>query len=453
MMKMTELANKKVLVVGLGKSGFSVCRFLHSQSIAFDVVDEGLKDADVDKLNVFAPQANCSHEFTETLFCQYEILIMSPGIALSHSAVQSALQKGAQAIGDIELFAYAVDAPVLAVTGSNGKSTVVAWLQAVLESAGVSAVACGNIGLPALDALQSGIDIYVVELSSFQLETTNSLKLLSASVLNVSEDHMNRYQDLEHYAATKRRIYRHAELAVCNAHDERTHVLATDESQAVSLTPPRILFAVDSVTQGDVGTRDYAGQTWLQWGEKRIMPVCELPLPGLHNCENAQAVLAMLSPLSLSAETLKAGLLSFKGLPHRTQFVHESQGVRWFNDSKGTNIDACCRAIEAMQAPVVLIAGGQGKDADFSQLGPVVQEHVKAIVLIGEDADVLNQALQDFAQITKAKTMLDAVTQAMRIATAGDVVLLSPACASFDMFDSFEHRGDVFVEAVMKVAA
>jgi len=453
MMELNELKHKKILVVGLGKSGISVCRFLVNQDIAFDVADDRVEKSQSQVLKKLVPGAQLEREFSASLFSRYDVLIVSPGIALSHPAVRQALQNGTQAIGDIELFALVVNAPVIAVTGSNGKSTVVAWVESVLQQAGVQAVACGNIGLPALDAIDEQVEIYVLEISSFQLETTHSLKPLSAAVLNISEDHMDRYDGIEQYAITKRRVFRNAKNVVFNAKDKRTYVSQSEIEHSGEAASHSIMFAADSASRDAVGVKKHAGEDWLCSGRHLIIPVRELPLPGAHNCENAQAVVAILRPLSLHPDALQAGLASFKGLAHRTQLVHEHAGVRWFNDSKGTNVDACYRAIEAMQAPVVLIAGGQGKDGDFRQLRPVVKQHVKAMILIGEDAAILYSALHDVVNTYTASSMVDAVKKAMHLADPGDVVLLSPACASFDMFDNFEHRGDAFVEAVMEVAA
>lgn len=442
-MTLLELQNKKVLVVGFGKSGLSVCLFLHKQQIAFDVVDDNPNASYLKQLQQAVPEVSIHKGLEAQLLCEFDVLILSPGIALESPAVQKALQNGVTVIGDIELFAWCAKAPVLAVTGSNGKSTVVAWIHSVLDDAGFRSVACGNIGLPVLDVLNDDIEFYVLELSSFQLETTYSLAPLSAAVLNVSEDHMNRYQSMEHYAETKRRIFSNAKVAICNANDKRTHI---DKNEL-------IYFGVDKPNTNDVGVNQNAGEAWLYSGESPIMPLSELPLPGTHNCENAQAVVAILSPLRLSTETLRAGLKSFAGLAHRTQLVHEQNGVRWYNDSKGTNIDACNRAIEAMCSPVVLIAGGQGKNADFRQLRSAVATHVKALVLIGEDAASMHQSLCDVVTVRRADSMLQAVQIAMSFSEPGDAVLLSPACASFDMFENFEHRGEAFIEAVMEVAA
>lgn len=446
MMAISDLKNKKILVVGLGKSGLSVSFFLHRQSIAFDVADDREAPPGLIELNEKIPNVQSFKNFDAALFCSYDILVLSPGLPLAMPAIQAAVASGVEVIGDIELFALVVNAPVIAVTGSNGKSTVVSWLSAVVADASIPAVLCGNIGLPALDALDESAELYILELSSFQLETTYSLRPISAAVLNLSEDHMDRYKDIEHYAATKRRIYNCAQLAVINAADSRTNPSSDQDV-------PVMCFSSVQSGKNCVGFVEHQGEQWLAIGDNLVSPVTELPLPGAHNCANAQAVIALLSVLPLDTQTIREGLKKFQGLPHRTELVAQHKGVRWYNDSKGTNVDACSKAIEAMQSPVILIAGGQGKDADFSELRPVVSQFVKALVLIGQDADKLYESLHDLASCESADSMLDAVNIAARIAVEGDAVLLSPACASFDMFDNFEHRGDVFRDAVLERAA
>ncbi|MBX2878494.1 MAG: UDP-N-acetylmuramoyl-L-alanine--D-glutamate ligase [Granulosicoccus sp.] len=443
-----DLTEQKILVVGLGKTGCSVCKFLFQQQIAFDAVDNREKPPVMGDAAQYLSDAQIFDSFSETLFCGYDVLVVSPGVALSTPAIQAAIEKGVKVIGDVELFARTVNAPVIAVTGSNGKSTVVAWLDSVLRQTSLNAVLCGNIGEPVLSSLDENADVYVVELSSFQLETTYSLKTLSASVLNISEDHMDRYENLEHYASVKRRIYQECENPVVNADDSLTWPAEPIAGQANV-----VRFSTAAPTGSDFGIQQHEGEDWLASATALICRSLDLPLPGQHNALNALAVLALLRPLGISNEKLVSGLKTFCGLPHRTQLVAEIAGVRWYNDSKGTNVDACQKAINAMTGPVILIMGGQGKDADFSSLRDTVEKHVKSLILIGEDASLIAAALDGVVEPLGASDMSDAVSQAAHAAVSGDVVLLSPACASFDMYDSFEHRGDVFMEAVQRVAA
>jgi len=309
-------------------------------------------------------------------------------------------------------------------------------------------VLCGNIGQPALDSISDDADVYVLELSSYQLESTYSLAPLAASVLNISDDHMDRYDSLEHYAQVKRHIYSNCQFAVANRDDARTWPEAssnvayftTDASNASN-------YAQDwhCVAQGSehVVQKDGASQLKLSLTK----------MPGAHNIANALASVALLAPLNVKAELVQKSINTFAGLPHRTELVAEINQVLWYNDSKGTNIDACEKAIEAMPGPVVLIAGGLGKGADFTALRDAVSRYVKALVLIGEDRKLLADALQDLADVRFCDSMNDAVLAASELAEAGDAVLMSPACASFDMFDNFEQRGDRFCEAVQELAA
>lgn len=447
MMNIDYLHNKRILVAGLGATGASVVRFLHANNIMFDVVDEHAKPS--------ATLADCITGATvyETLSvelcCGYDVLILSPGIPRAHNAVSQAINAGVQVIGDIELFAHAInDTPVIAVTGSNGKSTVVSWIAHVLAGCGKHAVLCGNIGLPALDAIDARAEIYVLELSSYQLESTRSLRALSATVLNISDDHMDRYDSIDHYASTKRIIYTSCHHAVVNHDDERTWVTPS----ALKAGATHTSFSTMS------GDADYcldaaANDAWLTHRATHVVKSGELKVPGNHNIANALAVLALLEPLMLDSTAVVSALITFSGLEHRTEFVRERRGVRWFNDSKGTNIDACKNAIEAMQAPVILIAGGLGKGANFSTLRTAVQAHVKLLVLIGEDATLIATMLEGTATVVMAESLIDAVARCAEAAESGDAVLLSPACASFDMFDNFEHRGVAFKQAVEALAA
>jgi len=355
---------------------------------------------------------------------------------------------------------------VIAVTGSNGKSTVVAWLGHILAGSDLGVAVAGNIGKPVLDLLiESGtaFDVVVIELSSFQLELVSELNSLGSVVLNISEDHMDRYTSLEAYAQVKARIHANSNHVVLNRTDSLSWpaelpasanvvlfssgaLVSSEESDALSS-----LLASHQVVQITLQQVDDA--EWLSIDDKPLLPVAEIGLAGRHNVDNALAVIALLLPYTLSESLLRERIASFGGLPHRMQLVEEINGVRWFNDSKGTNVDACAKAIDGIAAPVVLLAGGLAKGADFSVLREPVARSVRALVLFGQDADSIAQVLSDLVDCHHVNDMQQAVEAADGIARQGDVVLLSPACASFDMFDSFEHRGNVFIDEVRRLAA
>lgn len=445
MMKPEQLHNLKVLVVGLGVTGLSVVRYLRSLGVAFSVVDENAKQNE--DVSAVLGDTELHTQFDKTWFSSVDLIVLSPGIPRSHPALAYALAKGVRIIGDIELFASAIKKPVIAVTGSNGKSTVVSWIAHVLEQTELNAILCGNIGQPALDSISDDADLYVLELSSYQLESTESLKPFSASVLNISDDHMDRYASLEAYAAVKRRIYDDCEHAVANRDDYLTWPEKTGDM-------PCRYFSLESRFTEDYRCQDADSSVCVVLaGDEPLLEFSSAMLPGRHNKANALAVVALLAPFGIDKQQLQEGINSFTGLRHRTEFVAQIDQVTWYNDSKGTNIDACSKAIEAMPGPVVLIAGGLGKGADFRALRDVVEKYVKALVLIGRDKYLIADALQDLAQVHFCDSIADAVHVASKVSTLGDAVLMSPACASFDMFDNFEQRGDSFCQAVQELAA
>jgi len=439
------LKDRRVLIVGCGVTGASVARFLYARDVPFDLVDEGVVPAQ--ELAEELAQSAVFSVIDAALLKQYDVLVLSPGIARAHTAVSAAIKHGVLVIGDLELFAQVVTAPVIAVTGSNGKSTVVAWLSSVASAVGVHAVPCGNIGVPALDALDESVELYVLELSSYQLESTKSLQPLCATVLNISDDHMDRYASIEDYASVKRSIYQRAAWCVLNSDDSRTWPPASNDEIV-----PQGCFSLTSDCHAENMT------CWHRTDSGSVVSLCRdsqplidqtaLRLPGNHNIANALAVLALLEPLNLAPDAVLAALLKWNGLAHRTEYIAEYEGVRWYNDSKGTNVDACINAVLAMPGPVVLIAGGIGKGADFSPLCDVIRAHVHTLVLIGRDAALLADVLEGCAEIVHADTLQHAVSVAAERARVGDVVLLSPACSSFDMFKNFIDRGEQFTAAV-----
>lgn len=468
------LKGQRVLVVGLGLTGLSVIRFLEWLELPFEIADNHIDDERLQNTlanNRSALQWKLHREFSDELFQQFDVLIVSPGVPLAAPEFAAAKLAGVEVLGDIALFAKISDARLIAVTGSNGKSTVVAWLAHVLAGSDMSVQMGGNIGKPVLDLIVDGnlnSDVVVLELSSFQLELVTDLPSLAATVLNISEDHLDRYENIEAYAATKAGIYSSTSHCVLNAEDRAAWpaqlptdvVLVIFSSASHSLQQLQQLLLehagnerANSENDTLVHVKTHDGEDYLMVNDEAVLPVAKIALAGHHNVSNALAVIALLQPLGIPFTVLRERLPSFFGLPHRMQLVAETNGVRWFNDSKGTNVDACVKAITGIGAPVVLIAGGLGKGADFTVLREPVAECVQAVVLFGEDADQLRRALSDLVACHDAVDMQDAVQQASNIAAEGDVVLLSPACASFDMFNSFEHRGDVFMDEVRRLAA
>lgn len=337
-------------------------------------------------------------------------------------------------------------APVLAITGANGKSTVTSLVGDICRAAGLDTRVGGNIGVPALSLLgPEEPDVYVLELSSFQLETTTSLNARAATVLNLTPDHMDRYRNLDEYADAKARVFRGDGLMVLNADDARVLRMAQPNRRSARFT----LGAPSSSV--DYGLRDEGGRLSLVRGEERLLAASDVPLPGRHNLANVLAAIAITDALGVARDAQRRAVRAFKGLPHRTELVAEQEGVRWINDSKGTNVGATVAALNGMEAPVVLIAGGDGKGADFGELRDVCARRARAVVLIGRDAPRIEAALAGILPVRHAKDMQDAVRAARALARPGDVVLLSPACASFDMYKNYEHRGDVFRAAVAEM--
>ncbi len=445
---MDEKAPSKVLVVGLGKTGLSCARYLARQGHQVAVTDDRLDPPGLSAVHDELPDvALFLGRFEPDAFEHAEQIVVSPGVSLAHPLINAARARGIEIIGDIELFARAAIAPVIAITGSNGKSTVTTLLGEMARAAGRNVKVGGNLGTPALDLLPiDGVepDLYVLELSSFQLESTFTLAPRAAVILNISPDHMDRYIDLEDYAKAKQVVYRNAELQIVNLDDAYAARLADS-------TRPCIGFSVQPPSAGNYGVRDYNAQAWLMRGDERLMSAAEIRMAGRHNLSNALAALALGDAVGLSRKAMFDTLRTFGGLPHRTQWVAESKGVVWYNDSKGTNVGATLAAVLGMDRPVVLIAGGLGKGADFRMLRDALTGRVRAIVLIGQDAPQLEVALQGVATMVRAETMESAVKLAAELALPGDAVLLSPACASFDMFKGYDHRGDVFTDAVRRL--
>jgi UDP-N-acetylmuramoylalanine--D-glutamate ligase len=437
-------AGTHAVVVGLGATGLSCARYLSAKGCRVSVLDTRPRPPALSTLQGELPDVEVrTGALDARTLSTAELLVLSPGVPLNEPAVQAALRAGVEIVGDVELFARVAQAPVVAITGSNGKSTVTSMVGAMCREAGLKAAVGGNIGVPVLDLLTAPRpDLYVLELSSFQLETTRSLNATAACVLNVSPDHMDRYRNVDEYAVAKRRIYAGDGALVLNADDPRVAAMAESSRRCVwfGLGAPR--------SQDDYGLLHRDDGIWLAHGAQPLMAAAEVPLPGRHNLANALAAMALAREAGAAAAFSARALRAFRGLPHRMALVIERAGVRWYDDSKGTNVGATVAALEGLDVPVVLIAGGDGKGAEFSELAQVVARKVRAVVLIGRDGPRIAEAIAGAVPVRFAADMTDAVSEAALLARPGDIVLLSPACASLDMYRDYAHRGDVFAAAV-----
>ncbi len=436
--------DKRRAILGMGLTGLSVARYLRRQELDFDWYDTRDNPPQLDQIrSEFPDVVQVTGGEPGWDLTGYAEILLSPGISLDRPSLQRAARAGCRILGDIELFARVASAPVLAITGSNGKSTVTAMLGHVLSQCGVNVGVGGNYGTPALDLLDPTREAYVLELSSFQLETVHSLRPLAATILNLSQDHLDRYPDMLAYHAAKQRIYRAAEVVVWNRDDDLTQPMAADNQQLIS-------FGLDTPDLNQYGLVEHQGQAWLARGRELLMAVNQLPLSGRHNWANALAAYALASALGLEDAEIAEALKDFRGLPHRCELVAVRSGVRWINDSKATNVGASIAALQGLagQGNVVLIAGGQGKGQDFAPLGEAMKERLRALVLIGEDAPIVARVAPEGLRPVFAVSMEAAVKAAADLARSGDLVLLSPACASLDMFSSYLARGDAFRTAV-----
>jgi UDP-N-acetylmuramoylalanine--D-glutamate ligase len=434
------------IVVGLGKSGMSLVRFLARQGLPFAVVDTRASPPELATLREQFPQVEvrCGELDVEFL-CRANELLVSPGLAIATPALQAAAARGVKLSGDIDLFARYAKAPIVAITGSNAKSTVTTLVGEMAAAAGKKVAVGGNLGTPALDLLSDDVELYVMELSSFQLETTDQLNAEVATCLNISEDHMDRYADLPAYHLAKHRIFRGARQVVVNRDDPLSRPLVADDL-------PCWYFGLGKPDFKRFGLVEENGEKCLGYQFAALLPVRELKIRGAHNQSNALAALALGHAVGLPFEAMLQTLRNFAGLAHRCQWVGERAGVAYYDDSKATNVGAALAAIEGLGADIagklVLIAGGDGKGADFSALRAPVASFCRAVILLGRDAERLAEALGDAAPMIRVQSLEEAVQRAAELAQAGDAVLLSPACASLDMFKNFEERGRLFAQAV-----
>jgi UDP-N-acetylmuramoylalanine--D-glutamate ligase len=440
---------RKVLVLGLGDTGLACIRWLSSRGAVIRAADSRAAPPGLGEVRSGYPQVDArAGSLDKTLLEGMDTVVASPGLALREPVLQAAARRGIEILGDVEIFAREVrggKARVIGITGTNGKSTVTALAGEMCRAAGLETVVAGNIGLPVLDALEQGAaaDLYVIELSSYQLETTSSLELEAAAMLNLTQDHMDRYDSMADYARAKQRIFMHAKRRVVNRDDPRSRAMGDADAFSFGLSQPR---------NGNEWGLDQP-RTHILRGDVEVVDLGDMAITGLHNAANAMAAHALASTLVLPPRALQQAMTGFTGLPHRVELVARAKGVSFYDDSKGTNVGASVAALEGFRERVVLIAGGDGKGQDFAPLLPAVKAHARAVVLIGRDAPAIAAALVDAnVALANATSMQEAVEASYALAHSGDAVLLSPACASFDMFRNYAHRGDVFAEAARRIA-
>ena len=450
----TARAKSSAVIVGLGKTGLSCARYLRAHGWQIAVTDTRAQPPELAKLAALDPTIPVRTGGLDTRLLDDALCVVaSPGVPLSDPFFIEAKNRGLEVVGDIELFARAVDAPVVGITGTNGKSTVTTLVGRMAERAGLKVRVGGNLGEPALDLLVAAsgdaqkTDLYVLELSSYQLESTVSLDLKAAAVLNVTPDHMDRYSTIEDYAAAKARIFARCDTAVINLDDPLVVAMPRPGQHTLSFSLRASIGADYAVMTGT------DSQWWLSRRGQPLLPIASMKIKGLHNAANALAALALGEALGLPLDAMLGELTSFPGLPHRSQWVADIKGVTYINDSKGTNVGATLAAVEGMSGPLVMIAGGDGKNQDFTPLREAFRGKVRHTVLIGRDADAIARVLNGVCTFEKTATLEDAVRAAARVAQPGDTVLLSPACASLDMFRDYTHRGAVFTQAVKELAA
>ncbi|OGT48835.1 MAG: UDP-N-acetylmuramoylalanine--D-glutamate ligase [Gammaproteobacteria bacterium RIFCSPHIGHO2_12_FULL_38_11] len=432
------------LVIGLGLTGLSCVRYLISKNRLVSVVDTRENPPKLADCQKEFPNVKIHlGKFQESIFSQADTLIVSPGMSLAEPCIVQCIEKNIPVMGDVELFARDAKAPIVAITGSNGKSTLTTLMGDIINNVGKKAIICGNIGLPVLEAMmQPTPDYYVVELSSFQLDTTYSLKAKVAVVINVSPDHMDRYATFNDYLASKQRVYMNCENAVVNFDEKNSW-------QDINFKNTVLQFTLNKPDKNQFGLY----QNYLCHGDKKLIAVSDLILQERHNNQNYLAALAMCFILKLPIESVLNTLKKFSGLAHRCQLVKSENNIAWYNDSKATNVGASIAAIESIAqratGRLILIAGGDSKGVDLDLLKLPVKQHVSHVILLGRDAPLLEAALLGCAEITCVRNMDEAVNTAKKMVQPGDIVLLAPACSSLDQYENYMARGDDFIKAVI----
>ncbi len=444
---MTLIAtDSKCIVVGLGITGLSCVRYLLAQGKFVTVVDSRSTPPGMAECKVEFPQVeiHCG-KFDVELLCSATQLVVSPGVSVMEPAIKEAQRRGVEITGDVDLFSHATNAPVIAITGSNGKSTVTTLLAEMAEQSGMNVAVGGNLGTPALDLLGSSIELYIIELSSFQLETTQHLGALAASLLNISEDHMDRYPSKLTYLQAKQKIFRGCRYVIINDDDILSSPLMVEGMEPIH-------FGLGKPNLKKFSTMNDGAESTICYGFESLISTSEIKIKGMHNISNVLAALALGTAAGIDLNSMLATLKTYSGLKHRCEWVRSVDGVDYINDSKGTNVGATATAIESFgmsgNGKVILIAGGEGKGADFTPLTSVLSDFARGVVLFGRDARQIESDLSNVIDIKRTGTLEEAVSIAKSLSEPGDTVLMSPACASFDMFSNFEKRGDAFIAVV-----
>ena len=442
---MATYRGKNVLIVGLGLTGAACARYFVQQGALVTVTDSRAQPPGTIELRGLPVELKLGAFGATRPLGSYALAAVSPGVSLDEDFVRALRAQGVPTLGDIELFARAAEAPVIAITGSNGKSTVTTLLGEMAKRAGMNVAVGGNLGTPALDLLSPDVQLYVMELSSFQLETVLSLRCKAAANLNVSPDHLDRHHSFEAYAEAKSRIFIGCETAVVNRQDAETE-------RNVRAAHRKVSFGLDAPLAGQYGLVKAGGEDWLAFGSERLLKVSELKIYGLHNAANALAALALADAAGIPRAASLAVLREFKGLRHRCEWVADVGGVAYFNDSKGTNVGATLAALAGLPEPIVWLGGGQGKGQDFAPLKPVLAQKAHAAILFGQDAAQIERALGDALPVYREADLAASVRRARAVARRGDRVLMSPACASLDQFRNYEERGEQFCALVRGLA-
>lgn len=439
-----------VVIVGLGKTGLSCVRYLSKQGLNIAVIDSRLEPPELTSFNdEFILVPAYLGEIKKEVLLAAEQVVLSPGISLQEENIKQAIANGIPVIGDVELFCQQANAPIIAISGSNGKSTVTTLVAEMTHNAGLKTCVGGNLGTPVLDLLNEATpDVYVLELSSFQLETTFSLNAHASAVLNVSPDHMDRYASLEDYANAKNKIYSGQGVMVVNKDDAIVNAMTDASRKSIS-------FSLDKPQDNNFGLIKESDDVFLCHGKEKIINQNELLIKGEHNMANALAAMALADSINVPKQAMIETLKTFKGLEHRCQLVKTINNVHWYNDSKATNVGACVASIKGLceTGKIILIAGGDSKGADLSGLKPIVKQYVKNVLLLGVDAKKIKEVIGSDVSCEFVSDMDEAVVKASQCAESGDQVLLAPACASLDMYKNYQERGGVFVSAVNALGA
>jgi UDP-N-acetylmuramoylalanine--D-glutamate ligase len=434
-----------VVIVGLGKTGLSCFRYLSNQGLNVAITDSREEPPELLELKAeFESASVYLGQINEQVLLASDQIILSPGVSLDNKSIKLSIENNIPVFGDIELFCQKAQAPIIAVSGSNGKSTVTTIVAEMTRLAGLKTYVGGNIGIPALDLLSDSTpDLYVLELSSFQLETTYSLNAHASVVLNVSPDHMDRYSSLKDYVNTKKRIYSGQGLMVLNKDEEYIHSIIDSKRDI-------IYFSLGAPEGESFGLINHNNEVWLSQGNEKIINKNQLKIKGEHNISNALAAMALAGAVNVPTNIMADVLKNFTGLEHRCQLVREIDNVSWYNDSKATNVGACIASITGLceLGNIILIAGGDSKGADLSGLNPIVKKYIKRVFLFGIDANKLADVMGSDVDKEFVNNMNEAVKGASKIADSDDIVLLAPACSSLDMYKNYQQRGDAFISAI-----